>query len=73
VQAVSRDLLAFSLLSVDKVGFKITMHVHDEVVVESKSADELDFLLAEMVKKPSWAEGLPLAADGFACHFYQKD
>ena len=73
VQAVARDLLAFSLLSVDKAGFKIAMHVHDEVVVEAKSADALDFLLAEMVKKPSWAEGLPLAADGFACDFYQKD
>lgn len=73
VQAVARDLLAFSLLSVDKAGFKICMHVHDELVAESKSADALDFLLAEMVKKPSWAEGLPLAADGFACDFYQKD
>lgn len=76
VQAVARDLLAFSLLSVDRVGFKIVLHVHDEIVVEAKTKESdagLNRLIAEMIKKPAWAEGLPLAADGFQAAFYQKD
>lgn len=76
VQAVARDLLAFSLLSVDRVGFRIVLHVHDEIVVEAKAKESdagLGRLIAEMIKKPAWAEGLPLAADGFKADFYQKD
>jgi DNA polymerase len=73
VQAVARDLLAFSLISVDRALFRIAMHVHDEIVVESPEAERLPWLLETMTKKPKWAGGLPLAADGFACDFYQKD
>lgn len=76
VQAVARDLLAFSLKSVDAAGFRIVMHVHDEIVVEEPdylAAERFTDLLQEMTKKPRWAYGLPLDADGFICEFYQKD
>jgi len=76
VQAVARDLLAYSLQSVDAEGFDIVQHVHDEIVAEDEEAGAdlaLDLLIEAMVKKPSWAEGLPLAADGFVSPFYKKD
>ena len=76
VQAVARDLLAYSLQSVDAEGFDIVQHVHDEIVAEAEEAGAdmaLDLLIEAMVKKPSWAEGLPLAADGFVSPFYKKD
>jgi DNA polymerase len=73
VQAVARDLLAYSLKTVDAAGYRIVLHVHDEIVVETRDKGALDFLIAEMIKKPVWAEGLPLAADGFTAKFYQKD
>ena len=76
VQAVARDLLAHSMLTVDKQGFKIVLHVHDEIAVEEDAA-KADFALAElisaMLEKPEWAEGLPLDADGFVSEFYKKD
>jgi DNA polymerase len=34
VQATARDCLAHSMLKLDQAGYKIVMHVHDEVVVE---------------------------------------
>lgn len=76
VQAVSRDLLAYSMRNVDAAGFRIVLHVHDEIVVEHPETNptaDLGELIKVMVRKPGWAAGLPLNADGFTSHFYQKD
>ncbi|MHC6177253.1 hypothetical protein [Glutamicibacter sp. X7] len=72
VQAVARDLLTVGMHQVADAGHRIVMHVHDEIVVETATAtlDEMGELLATIL---DWAEGLPFAADGFACNFYQKD
>lgn len=72
VQAVARDLLTFGMHQVDRAGHRIVMHVHDEIVVETATAtvDEICKLMATV---PDWATGLPLAADGYSCEFYQKD
>lgn len=76
IQAIARDLLAFSLLSAAKAGFETVLHVHDELVVESPaSTAEQDYerLIKVITKKPDWADGLPLGADGFISDFYLKD
>ena len=71
VQATSRDILGESMLALDKVGYDIVMHVHDEVVVEiDKNKDELSNVCEIMGKEISWAKGLPLRADGYECNFY---
>lgn len=74
VQATARDCLAHSMLKLDKLGYKIVMHVHDEVVVEiEEDRDELDNICDLMGEEIPWAKGLPLRADGFECSYYQKD
>ena len=76
VQATARDLLGYNMLKLYNLGYKIVMHVHDEIVVESpKNTAEQDFkniinLLSEDV---AWAKGLPMAAAGFISDFYKKD
>lgn len=74
VQATARDLLAESLIKVDKQGYKIVFHVHDEIVVEAEhgvgSLAELEGIMSEPV---DWAPGLPLNADGFETNYYMKD
>lgn len=74
VQATARDLLAHALLKIDKAGFQIVAHVHDEVICEvPKGQSSVQEICEIMGTAPAWAKGLPLAADGYACDFYQKD
>ena len=57
-------------------GFKICMHVHDEMVCESDTEiaeAELERLENIMGEDIPWAKGLPLVADGFVTKFYKKD
>ena len=72
VQGIARDILAESMKRLENKGFKIVMHIHDEVVIESSSSsvDEVNSIMSVV---PSWADGLILDADGFESEFYKKD
>jgi len=74
VQAASRDLLAEAMLRLDKAGFAIVAHVHDEVICEVPVGESnVEEICSIMSESPKWSEGLPLDADGYECDFYQKD
>lgn len=74
VQAISRDLLGYAMLRLDKAGYEIVMHVHDEVVIEVPiNIDSLDKVCEIMSITPGWAEGLFLKTDGYECSYYKKD
>jgi hypothetical protein len=76
VQAASRDCLADSMVRLDKLGYKIVMHVHDEVIIEAPDTDPdnvLNDICDVMGLPPKWAPDLPLRADGYHCDFYKKD
>ena len=63
------------LLRVDKAGYKIVMHVHDEVVVEA-DADEAEEVLHNIIKimsePPTWIPDIPVAAEGSIQTRYEK-
>ena len=73
VQAISRDLLCYAMGNLDEAGYKIVMHVHDEVVIEAPHQVSVQDVCALMSQTPTWAQGLILPADGFECNFYKKD
>ncbi len=77
VQAAARDLLAVKMLDLHEMGYRIVMHVHDEVVIEVKNdrhaQAHLKEVLAVMSAPVDWAPGLTLNADGYLCEYYQKD
>ena len=73
VQATSRDILAEAMLRLDAHGYKIVMHVHDEVVIEAPTDASLAEISAKMNLSPAWAKGLLLRADGYVTDFYKKD
>lgn len=72
VQAIARDLLVYGMHHVAEAGHRIVMHVHDEIVVETTTAS-VEEICGLMSTVPEWADGLPLAADGYECEFYRKD
>lgn len=74
VQATSRDCLAEAMLRLDAAGYKIVMHVHDEIVLEMPEGQGSVEEVCEIMGQPlRWAPGLPLPADGFETEFYKKD
>lgn len=74
VQATARDCLAAAMLRLSKAGYRIIMHIHDEVVMEmpigSGSREEVTRI---MCMNEPWEEGLIKNADGFEGPYYMKD
>lgn len=71
VQATARDILCYSMMTL-RSSF-ITMHIHDEMVIEADRRVSLDAVCEQMGRTPTWAQGLKLRADGYECAFYKKD
>lgn len=73
VQATARDILANTLLRLERKGYPIIFHVHDEVVAEVPerhgSLEEFNKLMCVL---PEWAEGLPLKAECWKGKRYKK-
>lgn len=60
--------------TIDTAGHQIVMHVHDEVIVdEPTDGASVTEIVELMTRAPTWADGLPLDADGYECAFYMKD
>ena len=74
IQAIARDCLAESMLSLDDRGYKIAFHVHDEVVLDVPnnfgSLEEVEDIMGMDI---SWAPGLPLRAEAFESNYYKKE
>lgn len=71
VQAISRDILCYAMRTLSHCF--ITMHIHDELVIEASPQDDLKNLCEQMGRTPPWANGLKLLADGYETMFYKKD
>ena len=71
VQATARDLLCYAMRSLSHCF--ITMHIHDELVIEADPRISLASVCEQMGRTPPWAGGLQLRADGYETPFYKKD
>ena len=72
-QAIARDILAHALLTLEKSGYPVVFHVHDEAVIEMPIGQgSLEEACRLMAITPDWAKDLPLRADGYECAYYQK-
>ena len=79
IQAIARDLMAFSMYRAEQRGFPIVLTVHDELVAEipacrddTERKEKLDELRRIMCELPKWADGLPIAAEGYVGWRFRK-
>lgn len=65
VQATARDILAHAIVNLEKAGYPIVLHVHDEIVAEvpegTGSIEEFESIMASL---PAWAANWPIKASG---------
>lgn len=74
VQATARDCLGVAMLRLTEAGYRIVMHVHDEVILEMpEGKGSLDEAIRIMCAPIDWAPGLLLNADGYETPYYKKD
>lgn len=77
VQAIARDCLAQAIEHLEAAGLPVIFHIHDEVVIDIRPFAGNEEMLAktvEIMSRPiSWAQGLPLGADGWVGKFFKKD
>lgn len=76
VQAISRDVLVYSMQNLYNEGFTINIHVHDEVVCEvpeENGEEQLSKMETIMKRNIPWAPDLILGAEGYVTKYYKKD
>lgn len=71
VQATQRDLLTDAMLRLDREGFTILLHIHDEIVCEeqTKTKPEFESIMAFV---PEWAGNLPINVTANESNRYNK-
>ena len=73
VQGTAYDLLANAQRNLEAEGFDVVLTVHDEVLADVPfDKADLQRFISAMVRLPEWAEGLPLAADGWVGPRFKK-
>lgn len=76
VQAIARDILKAGLMRAAADGFKIVMHVHDEIVAHERKDNTYhtqERLQMHMTAPLKWAPGMHLGGAGWCGPFYMKD
>jgi DNA polymerase I-like protein with 3'-5' exonuclease and polymerase domains len=74
-QALARDIFADIMVRVEDAGYRIVMHVHDELIVEvAEDAAEkaLTDIQRIMATPPEWIPDIPLSSDAHIEDYYSK-
>lgn len=73
VQAIARDLMTSAMLRLDEASYPNVLCVHDEVVMDVPNGfGTLEEALELMKRIPKWAQGCPVAVEGWQGERYRK-
>lgn len=73
IQSIARDALVETMLNLEKAGFDIVFHIHDETVIEARPNQTLEQIEEIFSREILWAKGLPLKGAGYTTPYYLKD
>ena len=73
-EGIGADILGDGMLAADEAGFNPILSVHDEAITEPLNDDRFssESLSRVLVQSSLWADGMPLAAEGFSGYRYRK-
>ncbi len=73
-QAIAADFMACGAINAAAYGYKIVALIHDEALSEyaPEKGQSVEEFVRLLTKLPTWAEGMPLAAEGGVVEFYLK-
>ncbi len=73
-QGIGADIQAEALVRLEKRGYPVVMHTHDEAICEMQyGIGSVDEMCAIMAERPEWANWWPIKAAGWEHTIYQKD
>lgn len=73
IQGIARDIFYYGAEYASKKGYEILFGVYDEVIGMADEEDANIKIFEQLIcKKPKWADGLPLEAEGKLQRRYQK-
>lgn len=73
-QAVARDIQTAAMLKLEAAGHPVVLEIYDEILCEVEpGALTVDVMAKTMCDTPTWAAGLPVAAEGWHGKRYRKD
>ena len=73
--SLARDIFINRVLEVEKHGYEVLLHVHDEVVIEvdeDRAQQCLDDVIKILSTPPDWINTIALSAEGKIMDFYAK-
>lgn len=73
VQATARDIICEAIRKLEKKGYQVVFHVHDEVIIETEDGKALEDIKKIMNETPMNMEGIILNSEGYICEYYKKD
>lgn len=71
-QGTAFDVMAYGACNAEQDGFEIISVIHDQAPALHKEGQKLSDYVAALTRLPSWAEGLPIKADGNEIPYYTK-
>lgn len=73
-QAIARDILAEAMLRLEAKGWRIVLSVHDEIICDEYASSNrtIQEMVDIMCELPTWAEGMPVEAEGYTSVNYKK-
>ena len=72
VQGIAADIMANGAHNAERAGYEIATLIHDQALAYYKPGQTIEELVKLLTTLPSWAAGLPIAAEGAVTPFYVK-